>query len=113
LNKILKELRYMTQTQVLYKYYSNPEFKYMQSLGIKDLMQSFIHHEHGFIGFLHLKWKKLDNKNTWSATWYNTPEEAISVATELQSNKIYDENKILHKVYNINIEQVEQNQIIN
>ncbi len=103
----------MTQTQFLHKCYNDVDFKYMHSIGIKDLMQSFIHHEHGFIGFLHLKWKKIDNKNTWNATWYDTPEQALSVAKSIQNNKIYDEHKILQKVYDIKLTQVEINQTIN
>lgn len=96
----------MVQTNFLYKCYNDFKFKYMQSIGIKDIMQNFAHPEYGSIGFLHCKWKKIEGKDTWQPLWYNTQEEAEQVANLLYTEKIYDEIKILQKIYKVNIPNI-------
>ena len=105
-----EELRYATETQFRYKFYKSPEFPFLPSMGIRHIFQGFEAKEEelGFIGMLHLWWTNEDNgikydnpryfvKGTWHGEWFDSPEEGIKRAIQLQEEveAIYDVNKLL------------------
>ena len=102
-----EELRYAMETQFRYKFYKSPEFPFLPSMGIRHIFQGFEHKEElGFIGMLHLWWTneddgiKYDNpkyfvKGIWYGEWFDTPEEGIEKAIQVQKEILWDENKLL------------------
>ena len=112
------------EVQFRYKLYNDIKFPYLQSLGCRDILQSFGNEEVGFIGVLHLKWLNEDNniiydnpkewpvmvKGIWKAYWYNTPEMGHKIAEE-----IYNKNIIIdiEKVYNLIQEKMQHGYDVN
>ncbi len=103
------ELRHAMEVQFRYKFYQDVQFPYLQSLGIRNVLQGFGNDEVGFIGILHLWWVNEDNgivydnprkcpvqiKGVWKSEWLNHPQEAIAVAQKIQDEKPYNENKLI------------------
>ena len=103
------ELRHAMEVQFRYKFYQDVQFPYLQSLGIKNVLQGFGNDEVGFIGILHLWWVNEDNnivydkpretpvqiKGIWKSEWLNHPQEAIALAQKIQDEKPYNENKLV------------------
>ena len=103
------ELRHAMEVQFRYKLYNDTQFPYLQSLGIKNILQAFGNEEIGFIGILHLWWVNEDNniiydkpretpvkiKGIWKSEWLNDPKEAVALAQKLEDEKPYDENKLV------------------
>ena len=96
----LQELRKGMETQFRYKFYKDPKFPFLQSIGIKHVIQGFEHpHEEvGFIGMLHLWWVP-DPTGTvtdiWESEWLDTPHEGIALAQMLDKNRVYDVEKLV------------------
>ena len=112
-----EELRYAMETQFRYKFYKSPEFPFLPSMGIRHIFQGFEAKEEelGFIGMLHLWWTneddgiKYDNsryieinkypvfvKGTWHGEWFDSPEEGIKRAIQVQEEvTFWDQNKLL------------------
>ena len=103
------ELRHAMEVQFRYKFYQDIQFPYLQSLGIKNVLQGFGNEEVGFIGILHLWWVNEDNnivyekpretpvqiKGMWKSEWLNDPKEAIALAQKIEDEKCYDESKLV------------------
>ena len=103
------ELRHAMEVQFRYKLYNDTQFPYLQSLGIKNILQAFGNEEIGFIGILHLWWVNEDNnivydkpretpvkiKGIWKSEWLNDPKEAVALAQKLEDEKPFDENKLV------------------
>ena len=107
-----KELRYAMETQFRYKFYRSTEFPFLPSMGIRHIFQGFEAKEEelGFIGMLHLWWTneddgiKYDNpryfvKGTWHGEWFDSPEDGIKRAIQVQKENLWDENKLLQVHY--------------
>ena len=108
-DKERKLLQQAMEIQFRHKLYCDIKFPYLQSLGIKDIVQGFGNEEIGFIGVLHLKWVNEDNnivydnpkewpvkvKGVWKSTWYNTPEIGKKIAEEIQNRSIIDIEKVM------------------
>ena len=107
-----KERKLLQQAmEILFRHnlYCDIKFPYLQSLGIKDIVQGFGNEEIGFIGVLHLRWVNEDNnivydnpkewpvtvKGVWKSTWYNTPEIGKKIAEEIESKSIIDIEKVM------------------
>ena len=60
-DKERKLLQQAMEIQFRHKLYCDIKFPYLQSLGIKDIVQGFGNEEIGFIGVLHLRWVNEDN----------------------------------------------------
>ena len=104
-----EELRYAMETQFRYKFYKSPEFPFLPSMGIRHIFQGFEAKEEelGFIGMLHLWWTKEDNgikydnpryfvKGTWHGEWFDSPEDGIKRAIQVQKEvTFWDTNKLL------------------
>ena len=95
----LQELRKAFEMQFRYKFYRDPKFPFLKSIGIGHVIQGFEHpHEDvGFIGMLHLWWVP-DPTGTvtdiWESEWLDTPHEGIALAQTLDKNRIYDVHKL-------------------
>ena len=108
-DKERKLLQQAMEIQFRHKLYCDIKFPYLQSLGIKDIVQGFGNEEIGFIGVLHLRWVNEDNnivydnpkewpvtvKGVWKSTWYNTPEIGKKIAEEIQRQSIIDIEKVM------------------
>ena len=95
----LQELRKGMELQFRFKFYKDPKFPFLKSLGIKHVIQGFdAGDDIGFIGTLHLWWVR-DPTGTvtdiWESEWIDTPQEAIELALSLRQNKLYDEQKLV------------------
>ena len=108
-DKERKLLQQAMEIQFRHKLYCDIKFPYLQSLGIKDIVQGFGNEEIGFIGVLHLRLVNEDNnivydnqkewpvkvKGVWKSTWYNTPEIGKKIAEEIESKSIIDIEKVM------------------
>ena len=106
--------RYAMETQFRYKFYQDVQFPYLQSLGIDHVFQGFGNEEHGFIGMLHLWWVNEDSgivydnpkkgpvaiKGIWRSEWFNTPEQGVLAARQIEKERIYDEQKLVSVMHN-------------
>ena len=96
----LQELRKGMEMQFRYKFYKDPKFPFLQSIGIKHVIQGFEHpsDEVGFIGILHLWWVS-DPTGTvtgiWESEWLDTPHEGIALAQALDKTRVYDVEKLV------------------
>ena len=111
-DKERKLLQHAMEIQFRHKLYCDIKFPYLQSLGIKDIVQGFGNEEIGFIGVLHLRWVNEDNnivydnpkewpvkvKGVWNSTWYNTPEIGKKIAEEIQNRSIIDIEKVMESI---------------
>ena len=106
--------RYAMETQFRYKFYKDTQFPYLQSLGIDHVFQGFGNEEHGFIGMLHLWWVNEDSgivydnpkkgpvaiKGKWRSEWFDTPEQGVLAARQIEKERIYDEQKLVSVMHN-------------
>ena len=106
--------RYAMETQLRYKFYKDIQFPYLQSLGIDHVFQGFGNEEHGFIGMLHLWWVNEDSgivydnpkkgpvaiKGIWRSEWFDTPEQGVLAARQIEKERIYDEQKLVSVMHN-------------
>ena len=106
--------RYAMETQFRYKFYKDIQFPYLQSLGIDHVFQGFGNEEHGFIGMLHLWWVNEDSgivydnpkkgpvaiKGIWRSEWFDTPEQGVLAARQIEKERIYDEQKLISVMHN-------------
>ena len=106
--------RYAMETQFRYKFYQDVQFPYLQSLGIDHVFQGFGNEEHGFIGMLHLWWVNEDSgivydnpkkgpvaiKGIWRSEWFDTPEQGVLAARQIEKERIYDEQKLVSVMHN-------------
>ncbi len=95
----LQELRKGMELQFRYKFYKDPKFPFLKSMGIKHVIQGFdAGDDVGFIGTLHLWWVS-DPTGTvtdiWESEWLDSPQEAIELAISIRQNKSYDEEKLV------------------
>ena len=116
------ELRHAMEVQFRYKFYQDIQFPYLQSLGIKNVLQAFGNEEIGFIGVLHLWWVNEDNgivydnprkcsvkiKGIWKSEWLDDPKDAVAIAQKLEDEKPYDENKLVQIQQNYVKQMVEK-----
>ena len=106
--------RYAMETQFRYKFYQDVQFPYLHSLGIDHVFQGFGNEEHGFIGMLHLWWVNEDSgiaydhpkkgpvaiKGMWRGEWFDTPEQGVVAAQQIEKERIYDEQKLVTLTHN-------------
>ena len=95
----LQELRKGMELQFRYKFYRDPKFPFLQSIGIKHVIQGFdAGDDVGFIGTLHLWWVP-DPTGTvlgiWESEWIDSPHEAIELAKSFKKDLLYDEDKLV------------------
>ena len=105
----INHLRQVLEAQFRYKLYNDIKFPFLQSLGIRDIIQGVGNDEVGFIGILHLKWVNKDNNNryvnskewpvkvkgTWESTWHDTVDAGHHIAQKLEDECIIDSDKVM------------------
>ena len=115
--------RYAMETQFRYKFYQDVQFPYLQSLGVDHVFQGFGNEEHGFIGMIHLWWVNEDSgivydhprkgavhiKGTWRSEWFDTPQQGVAVAQQIEKERPYDEQKLVTSAHNYIRQKTEQN----
>ena len=83
-------LREALEMQFRHQFYKDPKFPFLQSMGIKDVFQSFASDEFGDIGTLRLYY---DHKE-WKAQWFNSHEDALPIVNNLYTHfrveKVYE-----------------------
>jgi len=83
-------LREALEMQFRHQFYKDPKFPFLQSVGIKDVFQSFASEEFGDIGTLRLYY---DHKE-WKAQWFNSHEDALPIVNNLYTHfrveKVYE-----------------------
>jgi len=95
----LQELRKGMELQFRYKFYKDPKFPFLQSIGIKHVIQGFdAGDDVGFIGLLHLWWVADPTRTVigiWESEWLDDPLEAIELAQSFDNDRLYDEAKLV------------------
>ena len=83
-------LREALEMQFRHQFYKDPKFPFLQSIGIKDVFQSFASEEFGDIGTLRLYY---DHKE-WKSQWFNSHEDALEIVNNLYTyfrvEKVYE-----------------------
>ena len=104
----LKKIRSQTEVQYKLMLYKRPEFPFLQSMGIKHLIQEFRSTETTFLGSLHLWWtNEQDNnlyysvnhkgpkvKGLWKTEWLDTAEEGREFMIKVAKDSIFDLQKV-------------------
>jgi len=103
------ELRVSLEQQFRYKFYRDPKFPFLQSIGIKDVFQSFASDDIGYLGTLHLHWTSEDSqieypsekswpkiKGMWQSKWFEDHEDALKLIKTLYS--YFDLEKVIETV---------------
>jgi hypothetical protein len=91
--EILNELRFQAETKYRLSFYKDPEFKFLPSLGIADVFESFNDKEYGYIGTLHLRF--IQESKHWKSFWYDKIGSAINIANEIHNKKIINEDMVI------------------
>ena len=84
--------REITETQFRNKFYSDVQFPYLQSIGIKDVFQGFELEEQGFIGIMHLWYEG----KVWRSEWLDTTRQGMEIIKKLMKEKLYNEQKLIY-----------------
>jgi len=100
------ELRVSLEQQFRYKFYRDPKFPFLQSIGIKDVFQAFASDDIGYLGTLHLHWTSEDSqieypsekswpkiKGMWQSKWFEDHEDALKLIKTLYS--YFDLEKVI------------------
>ena len=118
--KMLKDLRHAMETQFRYKFYNSTEFPFLQSMGIRHILQGFeAPPQIGFIGILHLWWTPEESgivyknprtivaKGTWKSEWFDSPEDAVEIAQQIQADKPFNEDMLIeaHMKYHAELQK--------
>ena len=105
----LQKIRSQTEMQYKLMLYKRPEFPFIQSMGIKHLIQDFNADNNVYIGTLHLWWtNEQDNnlyysvnytgpkvKGLWKTEWFNSIEEGRSFMQKVANDSILDLQKVV------------------
>ena len=105
----LQKIRSQTEMQYKLMLYKRPEFPFLQSMGIKHLIQDFNADNNVYIGTLHLWWtNEQDNnlyysvnytgpkvKGLWKTEWFNSIEEGRSFMQKVANDSILDLQKVV------------------
>jgi hypothetical protein len=118
--KMLKDMRHAMETQFRYKFYNSTEFPFLQSMGIRHILQGFeAPPQIGFIGILHLWWTPEESgivyknprtivaKGTWKSEWFDSPEDAVEIAQQIQADKPFNEDMLIeaHMKYHAELQK--------
>ena len=97
--KELEQVRYMCEMNFRHSLYKDIAFKFMPSMGIKDIFQSYAN-DKVFVGVIHLNYRKGESgKMYWHSSWIDRPADAIFMAMEIQNKKVYNEERLIEAVH--------------
>ena len=105
----LQKIRSQTEMQYKLMLYKRPEFPFIQSMGIKHLIQDFNADNNVYIGTLHLWWTNEQDNNLyysvnytgtkvrglWKTEWFNSVEEGRSFMQKVANDSILDLQKVV------------------
>lgn len=105
----LQKIRSQTEMQYKLMLYKRPEFPFLQSMGIKHLIQEFNTDENVYFGSLHLWWTNEQDNNLyysvnytgtkvrglWKTEWFNSVEEGRSFMLKVANDSILDLQKVV------------------
>ena len=114
----LQKIRSQTEMQYKLMLYKRPEFPFLQSMGIKHLIQEFNTDKNVYFGSLHLWWTNEQDNNLyysvnytgtkvrglWKTEWFNSVEEGRSFMLKVANDSILD----LQKVVEVHMEFLNQ-----
>ena len=117
-------IRQGIEIQFRHNLYKDIKFPFLQSIGIKHLLQGFQNEEVGFVGVLHMWWVNEDNgidyldpkksaikiKGIWKSEWLNTNQEAIEIIQKIQNDSVIDTNKLI-EVFNNDMKKRVNNKV--
>jgi hypothetical protein len=116
------ELRVSLEAQFRYKFYKDPKFPFLQSIGIKDVFQAFGSDDTGYLGTLHLHWTSEDSqieypnakawpkiKGMWNSEWFEDHEDALKLIKNLYS--YFDLEKVIETMARYHHDQHIQKQM--
>ncbi len=86
-------LREALEVQFRHQFYKDPKFPFLQSMGIKDVFQSFASDEFGDIGTLRLYYDRKE-ETKWKAQWFDSHEDVLEIVNNLYTyfrvEKVYE-----------------------
>ena len=105
----LQKIRSQTEMQYKLMLYKRPEFPFLQSMGIKHLIQEFNTDKNVYFGSLHLWWTNEQDNNLyysvnytgpkirglWKTEWFNSVEEGRSFMLKVANDSILDLQKVV------------------
>jgi hypothetical protein len=98
------ELRFVIETQFRHKFYKDPKFPYLPSMGLTEILHGFGNEEVGFIGVLQLVYI---GNGYWKGQWHDEAEYLMQRSLELEDERIVDMSKVLE------IHEEKRRQLIN
>ena len=121
----LKKIRSQTEVQYKLMLYQRPEFPFLQSMGVKHLIQDFNTDNDVYLGTLHLWWtNEQDNnlyysvnhtgpkvKGLWKTEWFDTAEEGRELMIKVVKDNIIDLQKLV-KVHMEFLDQINHKRVI-
>ena len=121
----LKKIRSQTEVQYKLMLYQRPEFPFLQSMGVKHLIQDFNTDNDVYLGTLHLWWtneqanklyysvkpKGPKVKGLWKTEWFDTAEEGRELMIKVVKDNIIDLQKLV-KVHMEFLDQINHKRVI-
>ena len=89
----LEKIRFILEIQFREQLVHRPEFPFFQSIGLKDIFQTFRNTDGTCLGTIHLKWS---SGRTWKLSrWIDTQEEAEDFIRNIYHNKLFSTEKLI------------------
>ena len=89
----LEKIRFTLELQFREQLVHRPEFLFFQSIGLKDIFQTFRNTDGTFLGTIHLKW---NSGKTWTRErWIDTQEESEVLIRKTYQDKPFSTEKLL------------------
>ena len=121
----LNKIRSQTEVQYKLMLYQRPEFPFLQSMGVKHLIQDFNTDNDVYLGTLHLWWTNEQDinlyysvnhtgpkvKGLWKTEWVDTAEEGRELMIKVVKDNIIDLQKLV-KVHMEFLDQINHKRVI-
>ena len=89
----LEKIRFTLELQFREQLVRRPEFTFFQSIGLKDIFQTFRNTDGTFLGTIHLKW---NSGKTWTREgWIDSEEESEVLIRKTYQDKPFSTEKLL------------------
>ena len=89
----LEKIRFTLELQFREQLVHRPEFPFFQSIGLKDIFQTFRNTDGTFLGTIHLKW---NSGKTWTRErWIDSQEESEVLIRKTYQDKPFSTEKLL------------------
>ena len=89
----LEKIRFTLEIQFREQLVHRPEFPFFQSIGLKDIFQTFRNTDGTCLGTIHLKW---NSGKTWTRErWIDSQEETEDLIRKTYQDKPFSTEKLL------------------